>query len=162
MTFTEDPDFDKEQLRAFTKPALPSRKTVSLLEKSTPLPASLSSSIPRRFSTWCARAWRFMASIPKTSFATPRSWISVRCQSEGRVIYVKRLRKGDSAATTAPTWPRMMFGRHTARRARRRLAARRRAERRQRRESPHQQQSLSCDCLSLRQHCIVEIGRESA
>src|SRR5437667_12766764 len=46
MTFTEDPDFDKEQLRRFNQTCTALKKRVSPLARSTPPRASLSSNIP--------------------------------------------------------------------------------------------------------------------
>ena len=74
MTFTEDPDFDKSSSAGSTKPVRLSKRKASLSERGMLLPASASSSIPMHFSTWCAQAWRFTASIPKTNFAARQSW----------------------------------------------------------------------------------------
>src|SRR6266852_2509229 len=74
MTFTEDAALDKEQIRRFQETCGALEKEASRSAKSMRLPASACLSTPKRFTTWCAPAWRFTAPIPKTNSATPACW----------------------------------------------------------------------------------------
>jgi len=99
MTFTEDPDFDKEQLRRFheTCASLEKRRYLSW-KKARRFPASLSSSIPRRFLDMVRAGLAIYGIYSENEFRhTAIMDLRTAVSLKARVIYVKRLRKGDSA-----------------------------------------------------------------
>lgn len=98
MTFTEDPDFDKEQLRRFTETCASLEKEGIALGKKHAASSFALFQHPEAFLDMVRPGMAMYGIYSENKFRYTdildlRPAISLKC----RVIYVKRLRKGDSA-----------------------------------------------------------------